>query len=423
VRWRLAEQRYSSGCSSRLTAARRWLEETGPLKWLLVLENVDRSTLRFIREHFPCKNKQGNIVFTTRTDDIAAALACSAGRRQEIIELGLLDLQDAVYLLLTESETDGIESDPSDTSKAEDVAKYVGCLPLGISHAAAYMKQSRRHMDDMLLLLESRYKMHVRFEIMAPCIHSHLLFTAQMLSWDNDLSNYEEKSVTAVFTAQLDGLDSECPDAMNLLKVLSYLDPECIPLNMLTRGADPMSLSQSERLVAFIQSPVELHGAIMQLHNRSLVKHQRGIDASVLRIHNLTNMIVQDKARRRGDGRQWFEFAAGLACGAFQLVEDPKSYNCWVDCEMFLPHFQPLTRQNEIYGDENLSIMTANMGIAGYLRSCGRYSEAESLYKKILATREEKLSGTLIHTFHHEQPRPRLCRSNIRIVQHEMLVI
>jgi hypothetical protein len=156
--------------NARLTAARRWLEETGPVKWLLVLDNVDRSTLRFIREHLPRKNKQGNILFTTRTDHVAAALACSAGRRQEIIELGLLDLQDAVYLLLTESETEGVENDVSDASKAEDVVKYVGRLPLAVSHAAAYMKQSQRHMDDMLLLLESKNKIHVRLDVM-PCLY------------------------------------------------------------------------------------------------------------------------------------------------------------------------------------------------------------------------------------------------------------
>jgi tetratricopeptide (TPR) repeat protein len=411
----------------RLTAARRWLEETSLVKWLLVLDNVNPSTLSFIREHLPHKNKHGSILFTTRTDHVAAALACSAGR-QEIIELELFDLPDAVNLFLTESYWDAIESDPSDASKAEEVVKHLGRLPLAVSHAAAYMKQSRRHMDDMLLLLESNHKIQVRFDVIISCIQSHVLFTLKMLSWENNLSAYEEKSVAAMFKTQLDDLDGHCPDAMNLLKVLSYLDPECIPLKMITQGAEVMSSlpsatsrrpkflslllhkikkqrresslvpSQSERLLALIQSSVDLHDTIMQLQNRSLVQHQRGTDGSVLRIHDLTNMMVHDNTRRSGEEFEWLEFAAALACGAFQHVEDPTSYKCWAECEMFLPHFQLLTMRNEIHGNQNLSVMTANMGIAGYLWSCGRYSEAANLYKKVLAVMEEKLGAKHLDT-------------------------
>jgi len=58
-----------------------------------------------------------------------------------------------------------------------------------------------------------------------------------MISWENDLSSYEQKSVAATFSAQLEGLELHSPNASNLLKVLSFFDPENIPLKMIIDGA------------------------------------------------------------------------------------------------------------------------------------------------------------------------------------------
>ena len=81
--------------SARLKAARRWLEDAISIDWLLVLDNVDRSTLGFIREHLPRKNQRGHIIFTTRTDTVAEGLSYAAGKQQVIIELDLPDVRDA----------------------------------------------------------------------------------------------------------------------------------------------------------------------------------------------------------------------------------------------------------------------------------------------------------------------------------------
>jgi hypothetical protein len=72
-RFRLADQ------IAKLKAARRWLENSGSINWLLVLDNVDPTTLSFLQENLPRRNRQGSILFTTRTDVVAAALARIAG--------------------------------------------------------------------------------------------------------------------------------------------------------------------------------------------------------------------------------------------------------------------------------------------------------------------------------------------------------
>jgi tetratricopeptide (TPR) repeat protein len=223
-----------------------------------------------------------------------------------------------------------------------------------------------------------------------------------VISWENDLSTYEEKSVAATFASQLDGLERQCPNASDLLKVLSFFDPESIPLGMITQGAEVLSgkiaqepqhefnQPQLKTLLAVIVSPIDLHDAITQLQKWSLVKHQRIIETSVLRIHDLTKIMVQSAMKNSLD-RKWFKFAAQLACGAFKLVENPRSHKCWVQCEIFVSHLQSLTTWDEIYRGENMSIMTANSGIAKYFRSCGRYSEAEAMLDKVRSIREKLL--------------------------------
>jgi NB-ARC domain len=157
--------------SARLTAARRWLEEFGSVSWLLVLDNVDPSTLGFIRQNLPRKNQKGNILFTTRTAAVATALARSAGQQHEAIELGIPDVEDAAHLFLTEGGMDVTSTTALTMSKAEKVVKRVGCLPLAVSHAASFMKESHKTLGEIIDLFDSE-QIRVRSYAFAFCKHS-----------------------------------------------------------------------------------------------------------------------------------------------------------------------------------------------------------------------------------------------------------
>jgi hypothetical protein len=152
---------YLADQSSRLTEARRWLEDLDSINWLLVLDNVDVSTLDFIRENLPRQNRRGNILFTTRTVDLASALSHAAGKQHPVLELELPDAQDAVDLLLRESGIDAVSATWLTASKADEVAKCVGCLPLAISQTASFMRQCHKELDYMLHLLQSEQRMQV----------------------------------------------------------------------------------------------------------------------------------------------------------------------------------------------------------------------------------------------------------------------
>ena len=144
--------------SVRLAAAQRWLEEVDSGDWLLVLDNVFPETVDFLREHLPRQNGRGSILLTTRTQPVAMALASAAGERHEVVEVPLLSVAAGVELFL--GHFSGGEIDAL-SAKVEQIVKSVGCLPLAISHAASYMKQSGSTVGDMVNLYESKRKIDV----------------------------------------------------------------------------------------------------------------------------------------------------------------------------------------------------------------------------------------------------------------------
>jgi hypothetical protein len=160
--------------NARLEAARRWLEEIDTGNWLLVFDNVFPETLDFLRQHLPRINGRGTILFTTRTQEVATAVTSTAGERHEVIEVPLLDVKEGVELFCEHFGAGTV--DPL-SAKVEAIVMAVGRLPLAISHAAAYMNQSRSSLDDLLALYESKHKIDVsRQYVNFNCYHAHSAF-------------------------------------------------------------------------------------------------------------------------------------------------------------------------------------------------------------------------------------------------------
>jgi tetratricopeptide (TPR) repeat protein len=230
-----------------------------------------------------------------------------------------------------------------------------------------------------------------------------------LIKWENNLSGYEQKSVAVTFGTQLEELERQSPDFGNLLKVLSFLDPESIPLNMITEGAEASQLQSAsssnvtatslpfvnvkpEPLIDLVRSPVQLQQAIQHLHSQSLVGYESNGDEFVLRIHDLIQLTIQESMRSEDADHHWFHVAVELVCSGFRQIDDPWSYTCWAQCEVFAPHIQSLTKWDIEHSVGNSDLDDANIRIAMYLRSRGRYGEAEMLLVRVLA-RKDKVLG------------------------------
>jgi hypothetical protein len=160
--------------NARLEAARRWLEQIDTGNWLFVFDNVFPETLEFLRQHLPRLNGRGTILFTTRTRAVADAVTSTAGERHKVIEVPLLDVKAGVELFCAHFDPRMME--PA-SAKVEAIVMAVGCLPLAISHAAWFMKESHSSLDDMLELYQGKHKIDVSLCYTSPdCNHADFAF-------------------------------------------------------------------------------------------------------------------------------------------------------------------------------------------------------------------------------------------------------
>ena len=154
----------STDDETRLMAVRRWLEDFNSGRWLLVIDNVARETVDFLREHLPRKNGRGNVLFTTLTEDVAKALTHVAGERHGVVELRIPDVEDAAKLFLKHL---GDHETAVNESKIQDVVKGIGRLPLAIAQAASYMTETGSSLNDMLSLFSSERKIYITSLVVA----------------------------------------------------------------------------------------------------------------------------------------------------------------------------------------------------------------------------------------------------------------
>jgi hypothetical protein len=83
--------------------------------------------------------------------------------------------------------------------------------------------------------------------------------------------------------------------------------------------------SKLKRLLTFILSPLELQSAILQLRNRSLVKHQNQLGTFVLAY---TRPCQDHRTRARNDKQDGSSTDLSVVC--------------WAQCEIFITHLQLL---------------------------------------------------------------------------------
>jgi NB-ARC domain len=159
-------ERTRSEQDAKLTAARLWLEDSQRIdgvRWLLVLDNVDRSALDFLREHLPRRNVKGNILFTTRSSDVADALVRVPGERHSTLGLRVPDLAEGTHLFLSSSGIGANALTPMQEIQVEELVENLGCLPLAVVQAASYMRQTDMTLDNMLQVSKGR-KIEVCFQ-------------------------------------------------------------------------------------------------------------------------------------------------------------------------------------------------------------------------------------------------------------------
>ncbi|KZP26519.1 TPR-like protein [Athelia psychrophila] len=406
--------------AAQITTVRLWFEQSdchGCRRWLLILDDVTVESAKYLREHLPGQNAGGNILITTRTCNIAESVANVAGQEHIIFKLEALSKAQSVNLLLRKA---GIQTTAAaDLENAEKLVSRIGCLPLAVEQAGSYMKRSGfKNADRMQRMYGGRG-------------------LKEVISWQNNLTNYEETSILAAFTLQFQKLDEIDPDAHRFLKTLAFFDPENIPIDILSLGARSISdriakiakpsLSISPAvnmndplegvppdlrgLIEFICSEERVRAALHHFEDLSIAQPLYiNIDKPSLHIHDLIQWVLQQSiVLHRAEGHR--AFAIALLCHAFQTIDAPDEPQSWAECERYVPHFTALGAQDKAHPATTDELMDTNHSIARYFKSRGRYKEAESLLDRVLADHRNLFGSNDIRTLNVMHLLARVCTS------------
>ncbi|KAG8859847.1 hypothetical protein FRC20_011775 [Serendipita sp. 405] len=116
----------------------------GQERWLLIFDNADDPSLRLF-DYIP--NSSGGHVLITSRNDLVRVQAPENSHKVDSLSLG-----DASHLLLVSS---GYTASPDNLTKAKEIARELGCLPLAVAHAAGYIT-IHRCLDTYLHLYRQR---------------------------------------------------------------------------------------------------------------------------------------------------------------------------------------------------------------------------------------------------------------------------
>jgi tetratricopeptide (TPR) repeat protein len=328
--------------------ARRALRELcGGRRRLLILDNVEDE--ESIQEWIPASGGCHTLL-TSRFTGWSAAI--------QTVPVYVLEPEPARELLLRRS---GLPDREENRAQADRLAETLGYLPLALEQAAALVnkrKYSFQNYQERLQKAESRRD----------------LLAQRVLG-----GTQYPRSVATTWLTTMEHLSKE---AAAVLSFLAFLAPDDIPRDLLMGAADFIA---EEGLSTFdFRLSTSLESALDESSDYSMVKLQE----QALSVHRLVQAVLRDGMDRETQ-RLWAERAVRAVSRAFPDPEFPN----WPLCERLLPHAQACAEWIERF-EMALEEAARLLNQAGYyLHLRARYTEAEPLFRRALAIREQVLGS------------------------------
>lgn len=238
-----------------------WLR-AGPRRWLVVLDDVaDPGDLKGL---WPPAVEHGRTVLTTRRRDAALA-----GGDRKVVQVGTFTPEEAAAYLASVLDEAG-RAEPAEELAA--LAEELGCLPLALSQAAAYVVDAGIPVAKYRALLARRVR---TLEEVSPDV----------------LPDDQPHTMAAAWELSVERADALRPRglARPMLELASFLAPS-IPLGVLTNEAALEHLAPEGTL-----TPDDAAGALRALHRLSLVTAPEPDDEEgYVRMHQIVQRATRD---------------------------------------------------------------------------------------------------------------------------------
>ncbi len=343
-------------------------------RWLVIFDNAEEP--RDLRPFLP--QGAGHVIITSR-NPVWGALA-------HPLNVQVLPRKEAVEFLLKRVGLPLPASDGDWSKEAGELVDALGCLPLALEQAGAYIEANGKTIAEYLRL----YRAHQRELLAHP-----------------PATDYPA-SVATTWEISFRAIAAQSPASAALLNLLAFFAPEAIP-------RDVLKIQKVSKILGVsVNDDLELDKAVMPLRRHSLIQTSEG----TLAMHRLVQTIVRE--RMDDTTRKTFADAA-LECvnAAFPFESD--DVRTWADCARLYAHARAVT-------DEAERLQVAPKATARLLNQVGVYQwqraefvEAKTLFERALAIDEATFGrdhpevatnvnnlGEVLHTL-GDLPRAKAC--------------
>lgn len=272
--------------------------------WLVVLDNADQPDA--IRQMLP-PNTGGHVLLTTRAShpDLGGG---------EPLEVDVLSREEATEFLLTRS-----RRDPVERSDAEELALALGCLPLALEQAGAYLV--RHDSTDLRMYLSTFKKQRLKVvERQAP------------------LQGKYAATVATTWEISFEQIALASPAAVEALQTCAFLAPDAIPLELFTTTGDRLGPALGELAKQAVDDPTLIGDQLIEpLTRYSMAKYRPG-EGGFLSLHRLVQEVLRHGLERDGLASEIFERThQGLAAC---FPENSRSPSSWPAAARWFPHIE-----------------------------------------------------------------------------------
>ena len=300
-------------------------------RWLLIFDNADEPEV--ISDLIP--RGPGDVLITSRNprwQSVINTVPMDVFTRAESIEF----LAKRVARGLSEPEADRL-------------ADKLGDLPLALEQAGAMLAETGMSAYEYLRLLEE----HVS-SIMA-----------------EGKSPEYPLSMTAAWKLSVSTLESQLPQAQELLRLFAFFGPEPIPRDMFLKVARPAAIP----LASVISDPILLARAIRELGRFALVT----LDGRWVSVHRLVQALLRDELTPEEQVAYRREVHLILAAAAPKTPDDVNSWSRYGD---LLPHVA--SDSTELARSSEPAVRQLALNTIRYLYQSGDYTSCLTLTERFI---------------------------------------
>ena len=231
-----------------------WLRVTE--SWLLIIDNLDDITI--VNDYLPSTSGVGHTLITTRNRN-------SDGIPADGLEITEMNPEDCVQFLFDRIRL--TDHTPEIRNEAHKIVQELGCLPLAIEQAAAYIRTSQNIGEYLITYKKERQ---------------------ELLDWRSTGNYPYNYTVATTLRMSLERLKLSHPNAIALIQYLAFLNPDEISLDFLKDGIEALP----SRIQVLIENNLRRVESLNALESFSLIRVFG--EGRKISIHRLVQAVIQD---------------------------------------------------------------------------------------------------------------------------------